>query len=474
VPSENPPRHYHTSPGDRVPLIGKLGYASGGIAVNLMANAVGSLVAMVLNIALGMNPALVGLLVAAPRFFDAIADPLLGAISDNFRSRWGRRKPFMLVGGIGAGILFAALWWMSPKWGEMTLFWYFLALSLVYYLFTSLFSIPWGALGLSITADYHERTRVMAWNSFLCALTGIGLSWFYAMTQMDAFPDTLTGARFVTAGVGFVMIVFAVGSVIFCPDKHRSGDRAETAEPVLSQIKEVFSNRPFLLVGSTVFLMCLGIFSVSSISPYIAIYYIYGGSEKAASVLLGWGGTVWQISSLLLVGAVSAAAVRYGKRHTLAVALLCGLLGNLLKWPCTSPQYPWLSLFPSVFVAFGFCALWTLTASMLADVSDYHELQTGRRSEGSLNAIYAWMMKLGVTAAFAVSGVLLGMTGFDAALGGAQSERTIFLMRLIDTGLPSLAMLGAFILTIFYPISEKRSYEIRAELERRRGRLGGD
>lgn len=466
------PQHHPTSSRDRVPLIGKLGYASGGMAVNLMANAVGSLVAMVLNIALGMNPALVGLLVAIPRLFDAIADPLLGAISDNFRSRWGRRKPFMFVGGIGSGIFFAALWWMSPEWKEMTHFWYFLGFSLAYYLFTSLFSIPWGALGLSITADYHERTRVMAWNSFLCALTGISLSWFYAMTQMDVFPDTLTGARFVTVGVGFVMIVLSMGAVVFCPDKHRPGDQRETSEPLLTQLRDVFSNRPFLLVGSTVFLMCLGIFSVSSISPYIAIYYIYGGSEKAASVLLGWGGSVWQVSSLLLVGVVAGAAVRFGKRPTLAVALICGLLGNLLKWPLTSPQNPWLSLIPSVFVAFGFCALWTLTASMLADVCDYHELQTGRRSEGSLNAVYAWLMKLGVTAAFAISGVLLSATGFDSALGGAQSERTIFLMRLIDAGLPALAMLGAIVLTFCYPITESRAYDIRRELENRRGRLG--
>jgi len=469
-----PAEHHRTAPGDRVPLVGKLGYASGGMAVNLTANAIGSLVAMVLNIALGMNPALVGLLVAIPRLFDAVADPLLGAISDNFRSRWGRRKPFMLVGGIGAGIFFAALWWMPAKWGEMGHFWYFLTLSLLYYLFTSLFSVPWGALGLSITADYHERTRVMALNAFLCALTGISLSWFYAMTQMEVFHDTLTGARFVTAGVGLVMIVLAMLSVIFCPDKHRPEDQAETPEPVLSQLKDVFSNRPFLLVGGTVLLMCLGIFSVSSISPYVAIYYIYGGSEKAASVLLGWGGTVWQISSLLLVGVVAGAAVRFGKRHTLAVALICGLLGNLLKWPCASPQHPLLSLIPSIFIAFGFCALWTLTASMMADVCDFHELRTGHRSEGSLNAVYAWLMKLGVTAAFAISGVLLSMTGFDPALGGGQSERTIFLMRLIDTGLPSIAMLGAVILTIFYPISEARAYEIRAELESRRGRLCAD
>jgi GPH family glycoside/pentoside/hexuronide:cation symporter len=122
-------------------------------------------------------------------------------------------------------------------------------------------------------------------------------------------------------------------------------------------------------------------------------------------------------------------------------------------------------------VAFGFSALWTLTASMLADVCDLHELNTGNRNEGALNAMYAWVLKAGTTLAFALSGLLLNLTGFDQALGAGQSAATILSMRWMDIGVPALAVLAAMGLTWIYPISEDRAYQIRAELEKRRGKL---
>jgi GPH family glycoside/pentoside/hexuronide:cation symporter len=108
---------------------------------------------------------------------------------------------------------------------------------------------------------------------------------------------------------------------------------------------------------------------------------------------------------------------------------------------------------------------------MLADVCDLHELQTGNRNEGALNAMYGWVMKVGSTIAFALSGVLLNLTGFDQALGGNQSAATILSMRLLDIGVPAIAVLAAILLAWIYPISEDRAYQIRAELEERRGKL---
>jgi len=471
-PASPPPEHHRTAPEDRIPLVGKLGYASGGMAVNLMANGVVTLASFVLNIKLGMDPALVGLLMAIPRFYDAITTPVVGVVSDNWHGRWGRRKPFMVLGALGAGIFFAALWWLPPGQGQMHHFWYFLAVSLVFFTFVDLFTVPWGAMGLAMTADYHERTRLMTVNTLLSSVVLVGLAWVYALTQLPVFSDSLAGTKVVTAGVGALMTALALGSVLLCKEKNLATARKEGARPIKAQLASVMTNRPFLILSTVVLLMCLGIFSIMSLSGYVGIYYVFGGDEKAASVLLGWNGTAWQVSSFLLVGIVGLAAVRWGKRHTLVVALLCTMAGNLLKWPCANPHHPWLFLVPPVLIATGFCALWTLTAAMLADVCDYEELRTGERNEGTLNAMYWWINKLGVTAAFVLSGVLLNLTGFSAALGGGQSGNTIFLMRLFDAGIPALAVAGAILLTLLYPISEARSYEIRAELEKRRGRLG--
>jgi GPH family glycoside/pentoside/hexuronide:cation symporter len=268
-----------------------------------------------------------------------------------------------------------------------------------------------------------------------------------------------------------VTVVFGFVAVALCREKQTVAQSSPASESVLPQIKSVVTNRAFLVLGSIVFFMCVGIFSIGSLPVYLAIYYIYGGDEQAASVLSGWNGTAWQVSSLLFVPLISLVATRIGKRHTLFMALFFALIGNLIKWFCYTPQHPLLFLVPPIFVALGFSALWTLTASMLADVCDLHELNTGNRNEGALNAMYAWVMKVGSTLAFALSGILLNLTGFDQALGSGQSPGTILSMRLIDIGVPAVAVLAAIGLTFLYPISEDRAYQIREELERRRGRM---
>jgi len=467
-------KHHRTNPEDRLPIRDKAGYSSGGMAYTLMGNAIGNLGNVVLNIGMGMNPFLVGLLLALPRALDALLDPLIGTWSDNFRSRWGRRKPFMVSGAVGAGVFFVVLWWIPMGGSEMGKFWYFLFFSTVFYLFMSLFAVPWGAIGLSLTADYHERTRLMATNAFTSAVAAILLSWLYALIKLPCFPDTITGTRWVSAGLSGLMTGFAMLSVCLCREKQTAGQANQAAEPVWPQIRAVLSNRAFLILGGAVFFMCLGIFSISSLPTYLAIYFIHGGNESAASILSGWGGTVWQVGSLFFVPLISLVATRVGKRHTLSLALVAALSGNLIKWFCYTPAQPLLFLLPPLLIAFGFSALWTLTASMLADVCDLHELNTGNRNEGALNAMYAWVMKVGSTLAFALSGILLNLTGFDQALGSSQSSATILSMRLMDIGVPAFAVLAAIGLTWLYPISEDRAYQIREELERRRGRMRSD
>jgi len=354
---------------------------------------------------------------------------------------------------------------------DLGIFWYFLFFSTVFYLFMSLFAVPWGAIGLSMTADYHERTRLMATYAFTSAGAAILLSWLYALIKLPCFPDTITGTRWVSAGLAGLMTGLALLSVWLCREKQTAGQAKHATEAAWPQIQSVLGNRAFLILGGAVFFMCLGIFSISSLPTYLAIYFIHGGNESAASILSGWGGTVWQVGSLFFIPLISLVATRIGKRHTLVLALVAALTGNLIKWFCYTPAQPLLFLLPPLLIAFGFSALWTLTASMLADVCDLHELNTGNRNEGTLNAMYAWVMKVGSTLAFALSGILLNITGFDQALGASQSPATILSMRLIDIGVPAVAVLAAIGLTWLYPISEDRAYQIREELERRRGRM---
>ena len=151
--------HYQTAPEDRISLIHKVIYGFGAFVNNLLAAAIGGMV-IILNLGLGMNPALVGLLGALPRLTDAITDPLMGYISDNTRSRFGRRRPFIFNGAILVGLTFALMWQLPAGYSEMFYFWVFLGASILFFLTYTLYATPFVAFGYEMTADYHERTRL--------------------------------------------------------------------------------------------------------------------------------------------------------------------------------------------------------------------------------------------------------------------------------------------------------------------------
>jgi GPH family glycoside/pentoside/hexuronide:cation symporter len=108
---------------------------------------------------------------------------------------------------------------------------------------------------------------------------------------------------------------------------------------------------------------------------------------------------------------------------------------------------------------------------MISDVCDYDELKTHQRREGVFGAIYWWMVKFGMTLAGLLTGVLLKVSGFDVALKSQQTEKTLFLLRVFDVGIPVITSILALLIILSYSISESRAFEIREELERRRGKI---
>ena len=142
------------SPADRIPKTEKLAYGIGALVNNLMAAAMGTM-SIVLNLGLGMNPAVVGTLMALPRLLDALTDPVMGYVSDHSRLRWGRRRPFIFVGALVSGAIFAGLWQMPAGHSEDFYFWFFLIGANLFYLGYTVFATPLIALGYEMTPDYN-------------------------------------------------------------------------------------------------------------------------------------------------------------------------------------------------------------------------------------------------------------------------------------------------------------------------------
>ena len=144
------------------------------------------------------------------------------------------------------------------------------------------------------------------------------------------------------------------------------------------------------------------------------------------------------------------------------------IIGYALKWIGYNPQQPYLLLIAAPFLAFHLGALFTMVPSMVADVCDLDELQTGTRREGMFSGIYWWIQKLGQAGASILSGVLLVWTGFNVALGANQSAHALLYMRLCDIGIPIVTSLAAIFIIMTFDISEAKACDIRKQVERRR------
>jgi GPH family glycoside/pentoside/hexuronide:cation symporter len=226
---------------------------------------------------------------------------------------------------------------------------------------------------------------------------------------------------------------------------------------------------PFLRLCGATFLVFNGFMLVSAFSSYVIIYYVYSGDKFAGAQLIGWNGTVSALATFSVIPLVTWMSTRIGKRRAFFVAIGISIFGYAIKFFCYSQETPMLLLVATPFMAFGLGGLFTLMGSMVADVCDYDELETGHRREGMFGSIFWWVVKLGMALALGVSGFLLNFTGFDVVNEGNQSERTLLLMRLFDVGVPIVASAVAIWLVAGYSITEDKAREIRRRLEARRG-----
>lgn len=466
-----------TAAEDRVPLRQKSAYAVGMFVNNLQAAALPAMM-VILNLGLGMDPFLVGLIAAIPRAFDAISDPMVGYISDNTRTKWGRRRPYILAGAVLAGLVFALMWQLPEGRTESFYFWVFLGASILFFLTYTLYATPFVALGYEMTADYHERTRLHMFANSAGQLVWLGVPWFYAvMANENLFRNTVHGARSLAIAVGVAVAVLGVVPAIFCKERQLPVPAAGAKQGVLANTLEflhgisiTFKCKPFVKICAATFLVFNGYQLGMSFSLYVMIYYVFGGDDSQAGELLGWFGTVTALSTVAVILLTGWLATRIGKRNTFLLTISISLVGYAMKWVGYNPDHPYWLLYAAPFVAFGVGSLFTLMGSMIADVCDYDELQTRRRREGVFGAIYWWMVKIGMALAGLLTGIMLNLSGFAVELD-LQAENTLLLLKIFDVGVPLVTSALAIVIMLTYSISERSAYEIRVELELRRGNL---
>lgn len=471
-----------TAPQDRVPLSMRLAYGLGSLVNNLQAAAI-SVMSIVLNLGLGMDPAVVGTLMAIPRLTDALTDPIMGYISDNTRSRRGRRRPYIFYGALTSGLIFAALWQLPAGQSQDFYFWFFLIGSIMFYLAYTMYATPWVALGYEMTPDYNERTRLMAVSNFVGQFAWVAAPWFYVIMEDDRlFSDSVEGARTLAIAVGVFVSLAGVIPALICRERMGAAvareAREEGGKGLLANFTEFFRGflitirfKPFQRLCLATFMVFNGFMLVSSFSSYVIIYYVHGGDKDLGAKLMGWNGTLSAIATFCVIPIVSWLSTRLGKRRAFFITIGISIFGYGLRFFCYDPEQPLRLLAATPFIAFGLGGLFTLAGSMVADICDVDELQTGRRREGMFGSIFWWVVKLGMALALGLSGVLLNFTGFDVNLGAGQSEQTLFWMRLFDAGVPMLTSAIAIWAVAAHAITEEQARVVREQLEARRGKV---
>jgi glycoside/pentoside/hexuronide:cation symporter, GPH family len=419
---------HSTKPEDRIRFSQLAAYGAGGIIPIALFNIAGILVGLMGNISLGLSAFWLGAILIIPRLWDALSDPIIGHLSDNTRTRWGRRRPFLLIGGILVAVFFVVIWWI-PK-GDMVRVWFpseagFQAFQLVYILVTlllfftavNIFEIPHGALGMEMTTDYHERTRLFSAKSFVGNLFAMSTPWLFALASMQIFKGTggneADGMRYVS----LMIAAFLIPLSFWWSFKLREPGFVKVARqektPFWKDMKHAAGNRNFIMLTMTIFTLAMGFNFVQLLGSYIPIFYVFGGDKVAGAYMLGINGTVWAITGVLAVFPLNWISPKLGKRNTLTIAILLMCLAQLSKIVCYNPHYPYLIIIPTVLLSAGMLFFFTLGSSMVGDICDEDELKTGHRSEGSFYSIFWWFIKMGSALASFVAGALIVLTMFD-------------------------------------------------------------
>ena len=474
--------HYETALKDKVPVVEKAAYGTGTLALNLFPGALG-VFSFFLITAFGVDPLLAGILSGLPRLLDALTDPIMGFITDNTRSRWGRRRPYIVVGAILSGVLFALMWQLNPDWSQDQLFWYFLLFSLAFTIGNTMFATPFVGLGYEITSDYNERTRLMAFSQVLGQVAWMIVPWFWVLiADPDLFETQAEGVQTLALYVAAGCIVLGIIPGLFCKgiDNQNIDNLAELSlknmfsnlVEVATNVIQAFKNIEFVKLCGSTFLVFNGFQLVASFSFFIIVFHMFDGNYGAAGTWPAWFATVSAlVTAFMVIPIVTLMANKWGKRKAFIISTAISIVGYGLKWFAFNPENPWLIFMPIPLMSFGIGGLFTLMMSMTADVCDLDELRNGMpRKEGTFGAIYWLMVKLGQALALILGGAVLKFVGFDAG-AATQSVETMTNLRLADIIIPAGTALAAILVMWKYDLSEDRAHEITAELVKLRGEL---
>jgi Na+/melibiose symporter-like transporter len=460
----------------------KLAYAVGATATNLKLRALSTFLVIFYNQVVGLPPQTVGAILALALLLDAVLDPILGQISDNVRSRWGRRHPFMLAAALPYAVCFFLLWNPPVGWSEEALAMYLTVLIFSVRFFDTFFELPHQALAPELAKGYDDRTNLMALRHFFLVAGGLGMTVLAYQVFLKERPDgsggvlardgyfaySLTGALIIFATI----VVSVFGTAHRIPYLSQAPKRSITLKGMAVEIFHTLNNRSFIAMALASMFVAVGVGARNGLEIYFGLYF--------------WGLTQAQLAGLAtmsvlggFIGVFAAPLVgrRLGKKWgaiatfvaAVAVHITPVSLRLLGLAPANgTPELLWLLYGEEIVNATLAAIIAILLASLVADVVEDAEVKTGRRSEGLLMSANNLLRKAVSSGGVLVATTVLALIGFPEK--AERDEVPAEVLR--NLGLAYIPMIVGFYaigiaLISAYSINRERHMENLAALEAR-------
>ena len=461
---------------NKVPLGQKIAFGLGMLANQMFPAALGIFMVVLVQ-DLGFPGWMWGVIYFFPRLFDSFTDPIMGYISDNTKSRWGRRRPYVIIGAVILCISFIAMWQLYKDAGIDYNFVYFMIWSFLFYLGITIFSVPYVAMGYEMSNDFHERTSIMATAQFIGQWAWVIAPWFWViMYDPEWFESAEVATRTLAIWVGVISAICALIPGIFIKSKSTLDEDYSplNLKNIGNSLKEIgsgfvsaFKIKPFRKLCIATFLVYNAFMTIASFSFFIIVYHLFEGDAGAAGIwptLFGCLGALG--TTFLVIPIVAKMSKLMGKKKAFLISQGISVLGYLMLWFLFIPGKPYMFIFALPFFSFGIGSLFLLMMSMTADVIDLDELNTGLRREGTFGAIYWLMVKFGFAIAGGLSGLIMSSVGFDSGVA-VQPDGAVYGLRLSFSGIPILGTVIAMIVMRNYSVTEESAGAVRTELDKR-------
>ena len=444
----------------------KLAYGAGDLGPAICANIqVFFLLYFFTNVA-GLSASIAGSILMIGKISDAVNDPIIGVMSDRTVHPWGRRYPWMVFGAIPFGILFF-LQWIVPTTNQSFLFWYYVVIAVLFNIAYTIVNLPYAALTPELTQDFHERTSLNSFR-FAFSIGGSILSLVIAQLIFYIFKDNPIQQYLV---LGIVCAIIAVLPIYWCffgtrdravSNNTKKEEYNNTNLSIVEQIRIAFSNRPFLFVIGIYLCSWLGVQLTASILPYFVIYWMQLPEGTFPQVAIAVQGT-----ALIMLFVWSFVSKKVGKKavYFMGICLWIIAQGGLFF---TQPGQVGLMYFLAVIAGFGVSTAYLVPWSMIPDVIDLDELNTGQRREGIFYSFMVFLQKIALAIGLFLVGVALDIAGFIETIPGetppTQPYSALLAVRIAIAPLPTIFLIVGLLLAYFYPITREVHNEILLKL----------